>query len=543
MTAVLAPRRERAGRVDAVAWALGGVFLACAIWFVLATSVGWTHSLSDAHGFRQSQTALTTYYLLKGGPLLRYETPVLGAPWSIPFEFPLFQWLVARAARLTGMPLPAAGRLVSEVFFLATLLALVSLLGRFHVRPVHRLVFVALLLVSPEYVFWSRAFMIESTALCFSVVYLDLTLRHGETGKPATAVLACLVGALAGLVKVTTFAVFLAMAAIWFAWATGRAWRGAGLSRELVRRAALPALLCFALPVLAVAGWTHFADAVKRENILGLRLTSEMLRPFNFGTLAMRFQADTWRVLLTRTVPDVAGHLAPCLLAGVAVWWTGRRRALYLLSILGFLGGILIFTNLHVVHDYYAYATGIFLVAAVAWGVVSLLEGPGPWSRAAALALLGVALTVSVHQYYRRFYPIQATNHTGMPRLAAAVAGVTAPDAVVLGYGLTWSSELPFYAERRALIWPPWMDQGLGGPDFQRALRDTGVDRIGSLVLCAYRPDQDIPGVSERYRPGPDPERWLAEITRRLGLDPRPTHADEHCAVFARGNVGSTGSP
>ena len=90
------------------------------------------------------------------------------------------------------------------------------------------------------------------------------------------------------------------------------------------------------------------------------------------------------------------------MLAGLAVWSTGRRRGLYLLSLLGFLSGTLLFTNLHVVHDYYAYATGIFLVAAVAWGVVSLLERPGPWPQVAALALLGFAMAVSIHQYYQR---------------------------------------------------------------------------------------------------------------------------------------------
>ena len=310
MTPVLARRPARAGQVEVVAWALLGLFVAGASWFVVASSVGWTGSLSDAHGFRQSQTALTSYYLLKGGPLLRYETPVLGAPWSIPFEFPIFQWLVAQTARVTGRPLLEAGRLVSEVFFVASVVALVSLLGRFRVRPVHRLVLVALLLVSPEYVFWSRTFMIESTALCFSVVYLDLTMRYEETGQPAYAALACVAGALAGLVKVTTFAVFLVMAAIWFAWAAWRAWRAGEFRRGVMGKAVILGLVCFVLPVLVTAGWTHFADAVKRENILGLRLTSDMLRHWNFGTLAMRFEVDTWRVLLTRTVPDVAGSLA-----------------------------------------------------------------------------------------------------------------------------------------------------------------------------------------------------------------------------------------
>src|SRR4051812_9418753 len=41
--------------------------------------------LIDGNAFRQTQTALTAYWLLKGGPLLAYITPVAGFPWAIPF--------------------------------------------------------------------------------------------------------------------------------------------------------------------------------------------------------------------------------------------------------------------------------------------------------------------------------------------------------------------------------------------------------------------------------------------------------------------------
>ena len=93
--------------------ALPTVFVAGAIWFAVVSTVGWAGSLSDRHGFRQTQTALTSYTLLNGGPFFRYETPVLGAPWSIPFELPLYQWLAAKMAQITGMGLNAAGQLVN----------------------------------------------------------------------------------------------------------------------------------------------------------------------------------------------------------------------------------------------------------------------------------------------------------------------------------------------------------------------------------------------------------------------------------------------
>jgi dolichyl-phosphate-mannose--protein O-mannosyl transferase len=66
-----------------------------------------------------------------------------------------------------------------------TLVILFDLLGRFQVRLLHRLVFIIMMLASPLYVFWSRTFMIESTALFFSLAYLDLVLRVGKSRKPS----------------------------------------------------------------------------------------------------------------------------------------------------------------------------------------------------------------------------------------------------------------------------------------------------------------------------------------------------------------------
>ena len=57
--------------------------------------IGLDHPALDFYAFRQTQTALSAYWLWHDGFRLAYETPVLGAPWAIPYEFPLYQWLVA----------------------------------------------------------------------------------------------------------------------------------------------------------------------------------------------------------------------------------------------------------------------------------------------------------------------------------------------------------------------------------------------------------------------------------------------------------------
>jgi hypothetical protein len=80
-------------------------FVACLVHAVLSMGVGWNHSILGLHGFRQTQTAMAVEYLLAGSSWLRYETPFLGVPWSIPFEFPLFQWIVAAISAPLGTPI------------------------------------------------------------------------------------------------------------------------------------------------------------------------------------------------------------------------------------------------------------------------------------------------------------------------------------------------------------------------------------------------------------------------------------------------------
>src|SRR5574340_267053 len=86
-----------------------------------------TQPISDLHGFRQTQTAVSAYWLAHGGPWLAYETPVLGAPWSVPFELPVYQYFVALLGA-AGVQIIIAGRIVSFAFFIGLLWPLAVLL-------------------------------------------------------------------------------------------------------------------------------------------------------------------------------------------------------------------------------------------------------------------------------------------------------------------------------------------------------------------------------------------------------------------------------
>ena len=48
---------------------------------------------------------------------------MVGAPWSIPLEFPIYQWIVA-LIRFMGIPIDVGGRLISFAFFIGCLVPL-----------------------------------------------------------------------------------------------------------------------------------------------------------------------------------------------------------------------------------------------------------------------------------------------------------------------------------------------------------------------------------------------------------------------------------
>ena len=92
-------------------------------------------------------------------------------------EFPVYQWCVARFSGLTGMALDQSGRAISIFFLLATLPAVCAFAELVGLKRPARLLVAAAILSSPVYLFYGRAFMIETTAVCFATWFVVATAR------------------------------------------------------------------------------------------------------------------------------------------------------------------------------------------------------------------------------------------------------------------------------------------------------------------------------------------------------------------------------
>jgi hypothetical protein len=464
--------------------------LALAFLFAFAVlCLGLFQPLLDQHAFRQTQTALTSYWLMRGGPIFSYETPVVGFPWSIPYEFPVYQIIVALLSG-TGVPLDAAGRIVSFAFFVGCLWPMHVLFRALRFDDAAFPCAAILFLLCPLYLYWGRTFMVETCALFFSFLWLAYLARFFAAPKPASASIAILAGSLGVLAKSTTFPAFAVLGGLLFLKECYAAWR-AGIRAERTRPILL-AILVIAVPFVIGGAWAVYADTVKEKNEIGAYLTSSGLALWNFGSWDQRVGATLWRdVVWQRVLTDAFGYAAVPALALIGAALLSRRYAHAMLAaVAAFLVPFLVFTNLHIVHNYYQTANAIFIVVAAGLAVANVMRLSRSWLGLLCLGLLAAGQLM----YFRAAYASWLTNDfSPVPvfRIANIAKSVTPPDSSLLVIGDDWSSAIPYYAQRKSLVIPDWLamtswQRMLATP--QEYLDDV---RLGGVVYCADKAPRD----------------------------------------------------
>ncbi|USX09458.1 glycosyltransferase family 39 protein [Paraburkholderia fungorum] len=470
------------------------------------------------HAFRQTQTALTSYWACHGGFHVAYWTPVGGYPWSIPFEFPIYQWIVSLVACPLGLDLDPVGRLVSYVFWLACLAPAFRICRRLFgaQAPLYFWVFSALFLATPLYLFWGRSFLMESAALFFSLYFVafSLELIRGD-GSWVDAVLAGGFLALAILQKSTTVLPLLILAPLYL-W---RAWPD--LRKHWMRSPMLwKGIAAYVIPFLIGVAWVKYSDHVKMANPFGQFLTSKALSAWNFGTLDGRVSEGLWvNVIWNRVIGEnVAGHLGVFLIiAGLA--FARGRRSLILWGIGLFLLFFMVFENLLFVHDYYPISNTVYLVFALAVAIGGLVEERPKFAVFASVAMVGV-IAINLHGYFagHLFEEESRPYDDSYPILAVAkfIREHTSPNDPVLVYGDDWSSQIPYYGQRRAFVVPHFFVPYLGPLDNPERYLNRGP---GAILVCgAARTETDVTQkISANYPTWPKAGFEMCDIYLRGG--------------------------
>lgn len=481
---------------------LGLVFV-CSLWFATR---GWERPLLDRHEFRQIQTAVSAYWIKEAGYKFDYETPIFGPPWTFPMEFPIYQMVVGKVAHWLGTDLEITGRVVNLLALLASLPPIYALAGLLGLAPSRRLLVVAAVFSAPVHVFYARTFLIESTALCFSLWFVLAIARSAQSAGPRWRLLAVLFGVLAGLAKVTTFLVYLPPAVL-AAWLLPRV-RGENYLRGI------RLILLLSIPVAISLGiataWVHHSDALKHSNPFTGFLTSTELAKWNWGTLEQRlsgqFWLEFWRNVSGFIVSEIA--LVP-LLVGVAIAAPVQRRAA-LLALACFLAGTLLFSNLFLHHDYYYFSNATLLLFGAGVLLAAIWEDerlPRPARVTLLVAFFGAQLLIFHRGYgdYLRRPPVTP------PGIADVIRATTPRDGVIVVYGWDWNAIIPYYAQRRAIMVPD------GRENETRVLDD----------ILAQLPPRRIAGVVVATNTLRTSSAFLRERTDRFALTRAPIATSE----------------
>lgn len=458
------------------------------------------------HEFRQTQTALITRYIDQNNDFsLAYETPLFGPPWRMPLEVPIYQWCVVAVMRTTDLPDVVAARVVTLASFYLLLGAGFRLLGQIGLNRPERLLVLAVVLLTPLYLFYSRTFMIDPMATMFSAWFLTTFVEAMRTRKFRWWLAATLVGTAAGLLKSVVFLVWVVPAAIYGAWCLWQAWRNGAM--PAARQTAAWGVSIMALPVVATKWWVAQTDAVKEGNPLIEVFTSYNLGLGNFGVLDLgaRFSGEVWSAFV-----DIlrVGFNVPWLLGlmwiGLLVGAKGMRS-----RIAGAIGLFalppLIAPYAYAWQDYYFYSCGVFAAAATGLGLVWLARNPKlPWIAKAVIVL--VPLAGQVWAFSNIYLPQQKVVSEGGSHFKWVVRDHFPADSVIMVQGADWAAMWAYYSHRRTLMIRTGMYK-------DETYMDYAIDILGEELVDGLVIDADM---AEKATWGPD-------VAKRLGLNPWPT--------------------
>lgn len=470
----------------------------------------------SGHEFRQSQTALITYYIDKQNnfsPL--YEQPIFGKPWvSFILEFPLYQWSVVGLSRSTGWPHFLSARVISIACFLLSLPALYLALRRLGLDWRRTLLVLAFVVLCPVYIFYTRAFLIDSMAAMFAAWFFAGFVQTMDRRSYVWLAVTLVAGAGAALVKNVLLAVWLIPAASYGAWMLWRDIRaGEGWARPL--RTIGWGLATVSVPLGVLKWWIALTDPLKEQNPSTTIFTSTALSQGNWGLFSFSglFSRELWQTLLARWNEAI---LPPWLLLGLlALGLILLPRHRWKIAGLAavFFATQCLFPYAYAWQDYYYYSCAVFVIGAIGLGAVGLWDSRLPRWVSAVLILL--MLGAEFRTYWGFYRPQQAVFALGRHSFTDNIKDITPENGIIVIAGYDWASMIPYYSERRALM----IRHGLEDDTeyLAKAFKTIADENVHTLIV----------GPTVRKN-----QAFLQFATRTLDMDPVPIFSNSWGDVF-----------
>lgn len=439
----------------------------------------------DVHSFRQTQTALTSYWFIHQGFQFAYETPVAGAPWAIPFEFPIYQTIVAFLSKAFDVSLDGTGRIVSYAFLLLTIVPVLGITKRLKLPSVTSLYFVAILFSMPIYVYWGRSFMIETAALFFGIAAIKYFLDYllGERSVPVSFAFVFF-ATLCVLQKATTALPILVVLSVVFL--VFEAQRHKSMRSSALIKSLFTTGVVFLIPIIIGFAWVTFTDQVKLGNPLGEQLTSAALSKWNWGTLSQKTSSEILTTVVWGRVlsPNLGALLGVFLLVTPFLVGSESKIKLIIAAALSLaIVPLFLFTNLHLVHDYYQTANAAFFAYSVAV-TLAMVVAPvlGKLTSLFILAMIMLSNYIALNNGYLPQIKHEFTKENRAFAIGKILNRELSPELQFVAFGNDWSSTFAYISERKSFTVPGWYkkyDQVIANP-----AKFLEQGRLGGIVSC-----------------------------------------------------------
>jgi hypothetical protein len=513
--------------------------------FLAIISIGYSSFLAlvyghqpplDDYSFRQTQTALTAYWFIQDGFKLAYETPVAGAPWSIPFEFPIYQFLVAVTSKLFGSSLDFTGRIISYLFMILCLVPVKSITKNLRLPDNVFYIFSAILFTTPLYVYWGRTFMIETTALFFSIAAIKYFIEIITKGFSLRCFLFYIFFiSLSILQKSTTGLPVLLILSIAFILTELKI--SSSIKDFIFSKRLFFIFIYFVIPLAIGMAWLVYTDQVKSLNSLGTQLTSNALSKWNWGSIQQKLSADLYiNVIWNRIfVKNLAGMLGASILV-LSFFSKPNTKAKYIVIYSCALGLVpfFLFTNLHIVHDYYQCANLIFLIYAIAVAIGGIFAPAlGDQILIPTLTLFFISNYITLSSGYLLVIKTKYTKENRDLAIGEILKRELSKDKQFIAFGNDWSSSLAYISQRKSFTVPMFYKNYAGIVNHPENFIDN--NRLGAIVVCPT----NSPNIDQLIYWSTDNRLWkIAETNTCYILTPqKPINLYNPTQVTCKGNI------
>ncbi len=406
-------------------------------------------SLNEYFSFRQTQTAFgIKYFAEESLNPFNATVPVLGQPWKIPFEFPLFQLVASLPVRFFSIEVGVSGRFFATISFLISSVLTFLILEKTHSLLAAK-VSLPLFIFTSFSLQWGSAVLIDwlSVMLVLGAIYFYILYDEKNQFITPELVIAASLLAAASLTKITTT----------IPWIVGFSFHLLFNKKKLVVNH-LIMFIIISITFIPTIFWNRFADQVKSQNPFTSWLQSDSLTSWNFGTLSQRFVFSNWLTILGRIDELFLGSSIFIFTIAVVVFLLRKVEVLksvfYLL--VGLLGP-LVFFNLYLVHDYYLIAVYPAIIAILATLIMHVIEiiQERRNSKIIGIFLIGVIIFLTYVSPLGRTYVSNFRNDNGIPVAAQMLSKNTTPESSLIILGCEWDPTLLYFAGRRGLMLMP----------------------------------------------------------------------------------------